>query len=43
MGEVLKNTMDIRPTITAPQGARVLIYLAGDIDFRDVYQLERSK
>jgi type IV secretion system protein VirB10 len=43
MGEVLKNTMDIRPTITAPQGARVLIYLAGDIDFRNVYQLERSK
>jgi len=43
MGEVLKNTMDIRPIITAPQGARVLIYLAGDIDFRDVYQLERSK
>jgi type IV secretion system protein VirB10 len=43
IGEVLKNTMDIRPTITAPQGAAVLIYLAGDIDFRDVYQLERSK
>jgi len=42
IGEVLKNTMDIQPTITAPQGARVLIYLAGDIDFRDVYQLERS-
>jgi type IV secretion system protein VirB10 len=43
MGEVLRNTMDIRPTVTAPQGARVLIYLAGDIDFRDVYQLERRK
>jgi type IV secretion system protein VirB10 len=43
MAEVLKSTTDIRPTITAPQGARVLIYLAGDIDFRDVYQLERSK
>lgn len=43
MGEVLRNTMDIQPTIHAPQGARVLIYLAGDIDFRDVYQLERSK
>ena len=43
MGEVLKNTMDIPPTVSAPQGARVLIYLAGDIDFRDVYQLERSK
>jgi type IV secretion system protein VirB10 len=43
MGEVLKNTMDIPPTVSAPQGARVLIYLAGDIDFRDVYQLERSE
>jgi len=43
MAEVLKGTMDIRPTIAAPQGARVLIYLAGDIDFRDVYQLERSR
>jgi type IV secretion system protein VirB10 len=43
MAEVLKNTMDIRPTITTPQGAKILIYLAGDIDFRDVYQLERNK
>lgn len=43
MSEVLKNTVDIRPTIYAPQAARVLIYLAGDIDFRDVYQLERRK
>jgi len=43
MAEVLKGTIDIRPTITAPQGARVMIYLAGDIDFRDVYQLERSR
>jgi type IV secretion system protein VirB10 len=43
MGEVLRNTMDIAPTVSAPQGARVLVYLAGDIDFRDVYQLERSK
>jgi type IV secretion system protein VirB10 len=43
MGEVLRSMMDIQPTVTTPQGARVLIYLAGDIDFRDVYQLERSK
>lgn len=43
VGEVLKKTIDIAPTLSAPQGARVLIYLAGDIDFRDVYQLERSK
>lgn len=43
MSEVLKNTADIPPTITAPQANRVLIYLAGDIDFRDVYQLQRSQ
>lgn len=43
MSEVLKSTVNIPPTITAPQGAQVLIYLAGDIDFRDVYQLERMK
>lgn len=43
MSEVLKSTVDIPPTIYGPQGARALIYLAGDIDFRDVYQLERTK
>lgn len=43
ISEVLKNTVDIPPTIQGSQGARVLIYLAGDIDFRDVYQLERAK
>jgi len=43
MSEVLKNTMDIRSTITAPQASEVLIYLAGDIDFRDVYSLERKR
>lgn len=43
MSEVLKSTVNIAPTITAEQGAQVLIYLADDIDFRDVYQLERMK
>lgn len=43
ISEVLKNTVEIAPTIEGPQGARVLIYLAGDIDFRDVYQLQRAK
>jgi len=43
MSEVLKSTVDIRPTITAPQASQVLIYLAGDIDFRDVYELERKR
>lgn len=41
--EVLKSTVDIAPTVTAPPGAEVLIYLAHDIDFRDIYQLERVK
>jgi len=26
-----------------PQGAEVFIYLAHDIDFRDIYQLERVR
>lgn len=43
MSEILKKTVDIPPTLNAPQANRVLIYLAGDIDFRDVYQLERTK
>lgn len=43
ISEVLKNTMDIRPTITSLQSVPALIYLAEDIDFRDVYQLERSQ
>lgn len=43
MSDVLKSTVDIPPTVTGPQGAPVLIYLAGDIDFRDVYKLERTR
>jgi type IV secretion system protein VirB10 len=43
MSDVLKSTVDIRSTITAPQASEVLIYLAGDIDFRDVYSLERKR
>jgi type IV secretion system protein VirB10 len=43
MSEVLKSTVGIRPTITAPQASEVLIFLAGDIDFRDVYALERKR
>jgi type IV secretion system protein VirB10 len=43
MSEVLKSTVNIRPTITAPHASEVLIYLAGDIDFRDVYALERKR
>jgi type IV secretion system protein VirB10 len=43
MSSVLKNSVDIPPTITAAQGARVTIHLTSDLDFRDVYQLERTK
>jgi type IV secretion system protein VirB10 len=43
MTEALKSTVGIPPTITASQGTQVLIYLAGDVDFRDVYQLEMAK
>lgn len=43
MSEVLKSTLDIRPTVTAPQASEVLIFVAGDIDFRDVYALERKR
>lgn len=43
MSEVLKSTLDIPPTLRAPHAARVLIYLAGDLDFRDVYALERTR
>lgn len=43
MSSVLKSSVDIPPTLTAPQGARVMILLTSDLDFRDVYQLERAK
>lgn len=43
LSEVVKSTVDIAPTITGPQGAEVFIYLANDIDFRDIYQLERVR
>jgi len=43
VSEVIKSTVDIAPTITGPQGAEVFIYLAHDIDFRDIYQLERVR
>jgi len=43
LSDVIKSTIDIAPTITGPQGAEVYIYLAHDIDFRDIYQLERVR
>jgi type IV secretion system protein VirB10 len=39
MTEVLKGTINIAPTITKPQGDRVQVLVARDLDFRPVYEL----
>jgi type IV secretion system protein VirB10 len=39
MSDVLKSTLNIQPTLTAPQGSQVVIHVARDLDFRDVYAL----
>lgn len=39
MSDVLKSTMNIQPTLTAPQASQVVIHVARDLDFRDVYAL----
>lgn len=43
MSDVLKKTLDIGPTLTRDQGAEVVIYLARDLDFRGVYELQAAK
>jgi type IV secretion system protein VirB10 len=37
--EVLRDTLRIRPTIEKPQGDRIQILVARDVDFRSVYAL----
>jgi type IV secretion system protein VirB10 len=37
--EVLRNTVNIPPTITKHQGADVTIFIRYPIDFSDAYQL----
>lgn len=40
MGDVLKSTINIPPTLTKNQGADITIYVARDLDFRDVYDVQ---
>jgi type IV secretion system protein VirB10 len=43
MSDVLKSTINIPPTLTRNAGAAISIYVARDLDFRDVYTLEATK
>ena len=40
MNSVLSGTIDIPPTIQVPNGARIQVLVARDVDFRSVYELE---
>lgn len=40
MSDVLESTMNIQPTLTAAQASQVVIHVARDLDFRDVYALQ---
>ena len=41
--EALRSTIDIPPTLYAPQGDDVMIYVRRDVDFSDVYTLSMDQ